>query len=70
MRKMYEKFMEAFNNRFEVEEIKPLNPDLIRIAALREALKEIRDVATISEGTEFYAMLASKALEEDEGGNE
>lgn len=63
---MYEKFMRAFNNRFATKDIEPLNPDLIRIAALREALMEIRDVATISEGTEFYAMLASKALEKDE----
>jgi hypothetical protein len=29
---------------------------------LREALEEIRDVARVSEGVEFYAMLADKAL--------
>ena len=41
-----------------------------RIAALREALTEIRDIAAISEGVEFYAMLANKALEEDDKRNE
>jgi predicted RNase H-like nuclease (RuvC/YqgF family) len=30
---------------------------------LRDALKEIRDVAACSEGVEFYAMLADNALE-------
>ena len=63
---MYEKFMEAFNNRFQTKEIEPLKPELVRIAALRSTLIEIRDVATISEGAEFYAMLAKKALEKDE----
>ena len=33
------------------------------IAELRHALEEIRDIANISEGTAFYAMLADKALE-------
>tara|TARA_R110000787_G_scaffold121409_3_gene232286 strand:+ start:1288 stop:1506 length:219 start_codon:yes stop_codon:yes gene_type:complete len=28
----------------------------------REALEEIRDVAAVSEGVEFYAMLAEKGL--------
>ena len=37
-----------------------------RIKALREALEEIRDVARVSEGVEFYAMLAEKALTKDE----
>jgi len=41
-----------------------------RIVALREALTEIRDIAAISEGVEFYAMLANKALEEDDKRNE
>ena len=41
-----------------------------RITALREALTEIRDIAAISEGVEFYAMLANKALEEDDKRNE
>ena len=63
---MYEKFMEAFNNRFQTKEIEPLNPELVRIVALRSTLIEIRDVATISEGAEVYAMLAKKALEKDE----
>jgi len=29
---------------------------------LRAALREIRDVARVSEGVEFYAMLAEKGL--------
>ena len=41
-------------------------PALRRIAALREALTEIRDIAAVSEGVEFYAMLANKALEKDD----
>jgi len=32
------------------------------VNALRSALLEIRDVARVSEGVEFYAMLAEKAL--------
>jgi len=36
-----------------------------RIKALREALEEIRDVARISDGVEWYAMIASKALNRD-----
>ena len=31
---------------------------------LRQALEEIRDVANVSEGVEFYAMLAEKALDD------
>lgn len=30
--------------------------------ALKDALKEIRDVASVSEGVEFYAMIADRAL--------
>ena len=30
---------------------------------LRKALREIRNVAAVSEGTSFYVMLAEKALE-------
>ena len=41
-----------------------------RIKALREALEEIRDVARVSEGVEFYAMLAEKALTKDEEENQ
>jgi hypothetical protein len=41
-----------------------------RISALREALEEIRDVARVSEGVEFYAMLAEKALTKDEEENQ
>ena len=44
-------------------------PDRESVMALREevdrlrsALTEIRDVARVSEGVEFYAMLADKAL--------
>ncbi len=37
-----------------------------RIAALRTALEEIKDVAQASEGVEFYAMLADKALTRDD----
>ena len=33
-----------------------------RIERLEAALREIRDVALCSEGVEFYAMLADKAL--------
>lgn len=32
----------------------------------RKALKEIRDIARVSEGVEFYAMLAQKALDPPE----
>ncbi len=38
-----------------------------RVTALRLALEEIRDVALVSEGVEFYAMLADKALMADDG---
>tara|TARA_R110000824_G_scaffold104562_2_gene248178 strand:- start:721 stop:873 length:153 start_codon:yes stop_codon:yes gene_type:complete len=31
---------------------------------LRTALEEIRDIAAVSEGVEFYAMLADKALKD------
>jgi hypothetical protein len=34
-----------------------------RIEQLEAALREIRDVALCSEGVDFYAMLADKALE-------
>ena len=37
-----------------------------RIKALREALEEIRDVARISDGVEWYAMIASEALTKDD----
>lgn len=63
MSNIYHEFMEAFNRRFAVEES---SPALRRIAALREALTEIRDIAAVSEGVEFYAMLANKALERDD----
>lgn len=33
-----------------------------RIEELEEALRQIRDIALLSEGVEFYAMLAEKAL--------
>jgi hypothetical protein len=33
-----------------------------RIRHLEDALKEIRDIAQVSEGAEFYAMVADKAL--------
>ena len=37
-----------------------------RIDRLREALREIRDIAQVSEGVDFYAMLADRALTFDE----
>ena len=37
-----------------------------RIKKLRETLEEIRDIAQVSEGVEFYAMLASNALKSDD----
>ena len=37
-----------------------------RIKALREALEEIRDVARISDGVEWYAMKAGEALTKDD----
>ena len=37
-----------------------------RIKALREALEEIRDVARISDGVEWYAMIANEALTKDD----
>jgi hypothetical protein len=63
MSNIYHEFMEAFNRRFAVKES---GPALRRVAALREALTEIRDIAAVSEGVEFYAMLANKALERDD----
>jgi hypothetical protein len=30
---------------------------------MRDALEEIRDIANVSEGVQFYAMLAEKALD-------
>ena len=35
-----------------------------RIKSLEGSLREIRDIARVSEGVEFYAMLADKALQE------
>lgn len=35
-----------------------------RIKYLEGSLREIRDIARVSEGVEFYAMLADKALKE------
>ena len=35
-----------------------------RIKSLEGSLREIRDIALASEGVEFYAMLADKALKE------
>ena len=37
-----------------------------RLKDLRETLVEIRDVANVSEGVGFYAMLAQKALDKDD----
>jgi len=37
-----------------------------RIKALREALEEIRDVARVSDGVEWYAMIANEALTKDD----
>ena len=37
-----------------------------RIKALREALEEIRNVAQISDGVEWYAMIANEALKKDD----
>lgn len=49
-------------------EIARLTQKLEKLTAQRQILvkymQEIRDVARISEGVEFYAMLADKALEE------
>lgn len=36
------------------------------IERLQEALRLIRDVANVSEGVEFYAMIADKALNDGE----
>jgi len=35
-----------------------------QLNVLVQAMQEIRDVAQISEGVQFYAMLAEKALQE------
>jgi len=37
---------------------------LTRIEKLESGLREVRDVASCSEGVEFYAMIAGKALAE------
>jgi hypothetical protein len=42
----------------EIEDDSPTD----RIRHLEDALKEIRDIAHVSEGAEFYAMVADKAL--------
>ena len=51
-----------------VESMRLTSPDEYedRLKDLREALVEIRDVANISEGVGFYAMLAQKALDKDD----
>lgn len=41
-----------------------------RIDQLREALQEIRDIARVSDGVEFYAMLATRALNQDDENRE
>ena len=38
-----------------------------KLADALEALEEIRDIAALSEGVEFYEMLASKRLKELKG---
>lgn len=38
-----------------------------RVRDLEKALQEIRDVANVSDGVGFYAMLADKALEGEYG---
>lgn len=38
-----------------------------RLKIAMEALEEIRDVARVSDGVEFYAMLSEKALARIEG---
>jgi len=40
------------------------------IQKLRSALIQIRDIAAISEGVEFYAMLADRALNGESNGEE
>jgi len=37
--------------------------NLVKIKFYEDKLKEIRDIARVSEGVEFYAMLAEKALD-------
>ena len=46
----------------ELEEYKALYEGLYKAAV--DALAEIRDIARLSEGVEFYAMLAEKAIKE------
>jgi len=43
----------------ETEEVMITKENMI----MKSALEEIRDVANISEGVQFYAMVAEKALE-------
>jgi len=38
-----------------------------QIHIMRTALETIRDVAAVSEGVEFYAMIAGNALKEADG---
>jgi hypothetical protein len=38
-----------------------------KLKTATDALEEIRDIAAISEGVEFYAMLAEKAIARIEG---
>ena len=53
----------GFTGKYCIENINAL-----RIHILRTALEEIRDVAQVSEGVEFYAMIADKALAFDDYG--
>ena len=51
------------NRRDPQELIDWMNKVLRQHVQCLDALTEIRDIAKVSEGAEFYAMLAQKALE-------
>lgn len=55
-----------YQKRRQKETLKEKMTDQEKINALADGLREIRKVALVSEGVEFYAMLAEKALIESE----
>jgi hypothetical protein len=52
-----------FNRKEAQEFVDWMNKVLRHYGQCLDALTEIRDIARVSEGVEFYAMLAQKALD-------
>ena len=59
-----QKFMkDQFDEIMRLENVEAVLQD--RVYLLESCLEEIEQVALVSEGVEFYAMLARKALDDD-----